>query len=194
MNKLSLTIFLFLISFSFVYSSENTPSRLNNFNIDLRLGYVANYWHPDGLGPFKVDNYGGSLLYGEIAVNHPLLFINEAFDIFQIPKLRIETNYGYKEETGIWISPIPESLAKNPYLKTSSWFTFFDFISFQYQREKFEANISDPSIWQNPDEPPQLFYFAQVENTIDELEIGLMGTGTDEFEDFLMTIGYYYMK
>jgi len=186
-----------IILFAFIAMSITSDSHaesgflLDGISMDVSGGATVNFWSPKGLGPFKVDTYGRNMAFAELSVNHPLLFVNEALDIIQIPRLRIESNFGYSEQNGSIQELIPSSFRNNPYLKTTSWFTFFEYISIRYRYEKFDATLSDPRYW-DPDEfDPNYEYVRTVQNKIKDLEFGLIGQPEGDFEESAIEIGYY---
>lgn len=194
MQKASMTLIVLIVMITLVLpangqtiAEEETPSLLMPA-VDLRAGYSGTMWTPKNLEPFEVNSYGRNLFYGEVSILHPLAFLGEAFDIFNVPHLRIETNMGYSEESGSLNDLMPSSARENPYWRASGWTTFFDFVSFRYNVEKFDVHLIDAraSFGEVSDNT-----FARTENRIREIEIGIVGSPDGEIHETMVEIGYY---
>jgi hypothetical protein len=131
------------------------------------------------------------MFYAELAIQHPLIIFGRAFDIVEIPRLRIETNFGYSASGGGFTDLIPESIRNNPYLRTSSWLTFFTWFSIRYREERFSATISDPRQWSNNTFDSFSTSTLQSDNHMRDLEIGLIGSPDGEIHDTMIEMGYF---
>lgn len=164
------------------------------FALSLRAGYSGTMWQPEGLGPFDVKSYGRNLLYAEIAIHHPLLIINEALDIVNIPRLRVESNFGYSTQSAGFIDVLPQMIRGNPYLRTTAWMTFWQFFSFRYRSERFDATLTNRYELAGLLETPEIYGTLDMTNKVRDLEIGLIGSTDGEIHDTMIEIGYYHSR
>ena len=58
----------------------------------IEAGFQGGLWRPYGLGSYAVNNYSRSSFYAEVGISHPLLFLGEGFDVFDIPSFRLESS------------------------------------------------------------------------------------------------------
>jgi hypothetical protein len=150
----------------------------------IRGGYTANVWLPADLEPYEVNDYGRHLFYAELALNHPLFQLGEAFDIINVPSLRLETNFGYTSASEGYYQLIPDVIQIVPYVRASSWVTVLESISFRYRVERFDATLVNPTA--NSDST--LF----VTNEMRDIEIGYLGKA--DVNNFAFELGYYYSE
>ena len=164
------------------------------FRLELRAGYTGTMWTPKGLEPYEVNNYGRKLLYAELAVLHPLLVVGEALDIVRIPRLRVETNFGYTASGGGVQDMSPRALRNNAYLRSTGWLTVWQWFSFRYREEIFDVTIADPRDWILDQETiqPGFELSRKVRNRMTDLEIGLIGSPDGEIRNTMIEVGYYH--
>lgn len=151
-------------------------------------GGTGSYWAPRGIEPYEVDTYGRQQVYGEIKLLHPLLILSEAFDIVQVPSLRIETNLGYSSGSETFRDLLPDAVIDNPYLRTTSWLTFFRFVTLRYRNERFNALISDPRAFSVGYTGPLSYDFAI---RLQDLEVGLIGSPDGRLRETMIEFGFY---
>ncbi|MBS1260846.1 MAG: hypothetical protein MAG453_00162 [Calditrichaeota bacterium] len=176
-------------------TSPDQPGSLlgGPFRLELRAGYTGTMWTPKGIEPYEVQTYGRNLLYGELALHHPLLILGRAFDVFDIPRLRVETNFGYSTASGGFQDLIPGAIRRNPYLRTTSWMTFFRWFSFRYRVERFNASVSDPRDWlADYGDSPTLRTPGEITNQMRDIEIGVIGSTDGEIHDTMIELGYFH--
>ncbi len=164
------------------------------FTLELRAGYTGTRWTPYGLDPYEVDNYGREMLYAELAIVHPLLIAGEAFDLLQIPRLRIESNLGYSASNSGFEELIPHSIRNNPYIRASGWLTFWEWFSFRFREERFQATIIDPRDFglDEHGNPSVIVPFRTISNRMSDLEIGLIGSPGGEINETMFELGMYF--
>jgi len=189
------TLVFILLFLSIIVSSAFAGDVLflsqDDLSVDLKGGYTGNYWSPKGLGPFEVDTYGRSMIFGELAVNHPLLIFGEKYDMISMPRFRVESNFGFDSEDGSIRQVLPSKFSTNPYLKTTTWLTIMEFLSVRFINEKFYAILNDPRYWNQDLFNSDTEYVREVKNSISDVEIGILGSPDGEFDQTLWEIGYY---
>jgi hypothetical protein len=197
----TLIILIAMNNFLPVYALDSSDSQEKEspllggpFRLEIRAGYTGTMWTPKGLEPYVVNNYGRELFYGELAVLHPLLTLGEAFDIVQIPRLRIETNFGYTRTESAFEEAIPRSLRDNAYLRTTGWFTFWEWFSFRYREERYDVSVSRPSDWVYDEFTGEGSFpsIHNVENRMTDLEMGIIGSPDGRVHETMIEIGYYH--
>jgi len=174
-------------------NTKKTPMLGGPFGLEIRVGYTGTMWTPKGLEPYVVNNYGREMFYGELAVIHPLLTLGEAFDIVQIPRLRVETNFGYTRTESAFEEAIPRSLRDNAYLRTTGWFTFWEWFSFRYREERYDVSVSLPGEWAYDEYSGggDALPIQNVQNHMTDLEMGVIGSLDGRIHETMIEIGYY---
>ncbi len=190
--KKILLIILFSLPLS-IYAEINAPSeeKLKKLlSLELRTGFIATTWSPQGLATYEVQTYSRSMLYAELKLAHPFFVMNEAFDIISFPSLRIDSNMGYNSESGEFGEMIPSFIADNPYIRTFAWMTFFEDISFRYRHEKYVVGLQEQQIADDGN-PAVMYNETSVTNSIKDLEIGLIGSLDNDFKVTIVELGYF---
>lgn len=194
-----LAIFFLVSSCIPIYARTKTIGFFGTPGVALQAGYTATMWSPRGLSSYEITTYGRNQGFLEARMQHPLLIISEALNFVSIPRLRVETNFGYQERSSDFVEVLPSYVRENPYFNAMGWATLFEFVSLRFRSEQFSVKVADPNtFWIDVyDRIGEEFgdfttEVAELECVMQEIEIGLIGSPDGYIHPTMYEFGYFH--
>ncbi len=196
-----LIILILVVSSSFAADNDRLLPGLYESNrpvLYVSPMFNGSVWNPRGLQPYDLSAYPRSYLGVELSLHHPLRVFHHKMDYLQIPSLSVESNFSAHESDGTM--PVLEARHSSlPAIRTGIWVTALDFLSFRWQGEQYNVELSNPTeFFYAPSDGSSSeevdSYLARAECTYRDIEIGLFGTPDGEDWDTVIEGGYFNMR